>query len=146
MNNDNKSLINSIDLILPPTRSMNVNVLVIDDLLPNLGSFKGTFRRAANIFTATSKLDALNIVKNNNIDIVFCDYIMPEFNGADVLKAIVDLYPSIKRNIVTAYTDINIRKDISDKVIVDSVIYKPYDNNLILDKIKFIEKQYICSK
>lgn len=132
MNKFNKELISKLSELLPPSRSGFKNVLVIDDELKNLSAFKGQFRQKANILTASNKEEALSIVNNNDIDIVFCDYKMGNISGADILKEIVNLYPNIKRVIVTGYYDSVARNEFKEKTNTEDFIIKPWSVDDIL--------------
>ena len=114
MNANNKKLINLLDEMLPPSKFKGVNVLVVDDEVFNLTAFKGLFRKEANIFMASNKNEALEVVINNKIDVVFCDYMLPEFKGSEILFEITKRYPLIKKYIVTGYTQAKIIKDIKN--------------------------------
>tara|TARA_R110000822_G_scaffold10646_7_gene40167 strand:+ start:481 stop:927 length:447 start_codon:yes stop_codon:yes gene_type:complete len=126
MNANNKKLINLLDEMLPPSKFKGVNVLVVDDESFNLTAFKGLFRQHANVFIASNKNEALEVVINNKIDVVFCDYMLPEFKGSEILFEITKLYPLIKKYIVTGYTEPKIIKDIKNILGECEVIYKPY--------------------
>ena len=66
-----------------------VTVLVIDDNLVNLGVAKEMIQRyGSNILTAASGREGLICLKQENIDIVFLDYMMPDMDGIDTLKKI----------------------------------------------------------
>ncbi len=56
-----------------------------------------------NITTVNSGLKALDIVKDQKIDIIFTDYKMPEFNGLELLAAVKQYKPEIEVIIVTGY-------------------------------------------
>ncbi len=56
-----------------------------------------------NITTVNSGLKALDLVKDRDIDIIFTDYKMPEFNGLELLAAVKQYKPSIEVIIVTGY-------------------------------------------
>jgi DNA-binding NtrC family response regulator len=56
-----------------------------------------------NITTVNSGLKALDIVKDQDIDIIFTDYKMPEFNGLELLAAVKQYKPEIEVIIVTGY-------------------------------------------
>jgi DNA-binding NtrC family response regulator len=56
-----------------------------------------------NITTVNSGLKALDIVKDQEIDIIFTDYKMPEFNGLELLAAVKQYKPEIEVIIVTGY-------------------------------------------
>ena len=67
----------------------DVTVLVIDDNLVNLGVAKEMIQRyGSNIITAASGREGLICLKQENIDIVFLDYMMPDMDGIDTLKMI----------------------------------------------------------
>ena len=67
----------------------DVTVLVIDDNLVNLGVAKEMIQRyGARILTAASGREGLICLKQETIDIVFLDYMMPDMDGIDTLKKI----------------------------------------------------------
>ena len=55
------------------------------------------------ITTVDSGLKALDIVKDRDIDIIFTDYKMPEFNGLELLAAVKQYKPDIEVIMVTGY-------------------------------------------
>ncbi|MCJ8501206.1 sigma-54-dependent transcriptional regulator [Desulfatitalea alkaliphila] len=55
------------------------------------------------ITTVDSGLKALDIVKDRDIDIIFTDYKMPEFNGLELLAAVKQHKPEIEVIMVTGY-------------------------------------------
>ncbi|MBT8340954.1 MAG: sigma-54-dependent Fis family transcriptional regulator [Desulfatitalea sp.] len=55
------------------------------------------------ITTVNSGLKALDLVKDRDIDIIFTDYKMPEFNGLELLAAVKQYKPEIEVIIVTGY-------------------------------------------
>lgn len=126
---------NDLDVLLPEEVDQDPKILMIDDEQKNLTSFRARFRRDAKVFTASNRKEALSIIKNNDIDVVFCDYKMPIVNGADILKEIVDICPNIKRSIVTAYTDSYIKKEFKEKTNTFDIILKPYNYDDIISRI-----------
>lgn len=72
------------DFIIP-----NVNILVVDDNYTNLDVASALLKKyEANVMVASCGADAIRILEENNIDIVFMDYMMPELNGIDTLNLI----------------------------------------------------------
>ncbi len=55
------------------------------------------------ITTVNSGLKALDLVKKQDIHIIFTDYKMPEFNGLELLAAVKQYNPEIEVIIVTGY-------------------------------------------
>jgi DNA-binding NtrC family response regulator len=56
-----------------------------------------------NITTVNSGLKALDLVKQQDLHIIFTDYKMPEFNGLELLAAVKQYNPEIEVIIVTGY-------------------------------------------
>lgn len=56
-----------------------------------------------NVTTVDNGIEAVGIVKEKGIDIVFTDYKMPEFNGLELLAAIKKYRPETEVIIVTGY-------------------------------------------
>lgn len=67
----------------------DATILVVDDNIVNLSVAAGLLERyKAKVLTAASGKEALNIIEVNMPDIIFLDYMMPDMDGIDTLKAI----------------------------------------------------------
>ena len=76
------------DQNIVPTLS-NTNVLCVDDNKVNLTVFKGIMKSTgAKIVCCQSGMDALEILKNQQFDIVFLDHMMPQMDGIETFEAI----------------------------------------------------------
>ena len=65
------------------------NILVVDDNYTNLNVAEAILSRyQANVITAPSGKDCLRMIKEQDVDMVFLDYMMPEMNGIDTLEHI----------------------------------------------------------
>lgn len=65
------------------------NILIVDDeieVVELLSKFLS--KRGYNIFTANNGRDALNILKSHRIKVLFCDIVMPEMHGLELLDKI----------------------------------------------------------
>jgi response regulator RpfG family c-di-GMP phosphodiesterase len=103
------------------------NVLYIDDEKQALTSFKALFRRDFNIFTAQSSEEALSLARENNIDVIISDYMMPKVNGLALLNSIKKIKPLALCFLVTALPHDSLSEDyeVLDKPFVKSdIIYK----------------------
>ncbi len=84
---------------------MKYNILVTDDEIDNLQLFKRTLRNTYTVFQANSGFEALEIVKNNKIDMIISDHKMPGMDGVELLKKSLSYTPDSIRILITAYTD-----------------------------------------
>ena len=67
----------------------DVRILVVDDIDINLIIAKETLSLyKTNVDTAESAMQAIEMIKNNDYDIVFMDHMMPEIDGVDATKMI----------------------------------------------------------
>jgi DNA-binding NtrC family response regulator len=83
---------------------MESRILFVDDdkeILTMVDQYLGL--QGYNVQTVDNGIDALGMVKENDIDIVFTDYKMPEFNGLELLAAIKKYKPDTEVIIITGY-------------------------------------------
>jgi len=111
-----------------------LTLLIVDDeemVLTSLRSFLN-LETDYNVKTFISAKEAIEYVKNNEIDLVISDYLMPEMDGLSFLNTIKDLKPEVPRIILTGYAD----KENAIKAINDVGLYqyieKPWDNDDML--------------
>ena len=79
-------------------------VLVVDDEASNLASLERIFRREGmRVFTANGAREALERVRNQRVEVVLTDLMMPGVSGLELLKALKQLSPDIEVVMMTAY-------------------------------------------
>lgn len=84
------------------------SILIIDDeeaQLKSLDSFLS--RRKYNVYTASSGPEGYNIARQNQLDLVFTDYRMSEWDGHMVVEKIKKLNPELDIIVMTAFGNIN---------------------------------------
>ncbi|PCI24036.1 MAG: hypothetical protein COB67_12035 [SAR324 cluster bacterium] len=59
------------------------------------------------VLAATSGLEALNILKTQNIDVLITDVLMPGIDGIELIKRAKHLYPQLQTIVITAYHEID---------------------------------------
>lgn len=116
-----------------------INVLYVDDEIENLTSFKATFRRNYNIFTATSAKEGGQILAKNEIEIILTDQRMPEKTGVEFLESIIEKYPDPIRILVTGYSDIDAVISAVNKGQIYKYIQKPWETDYMKN---LIDKAY----
>jgi CheY-like chemotaxis protein len=85
-----------------------VNVLVVDDEQVVLDSIRKLLRKEnCRIRTALSAQEGLDILKEEPIDIVLTDLMMPEIDGLEMMKMIREDHPRMPVIMITGYATIN---------------------------------------
>lgn len=113
-----------------------INVLYVDDEENNLQSFKATFRRTYNIYTATSVREALELIPQHEFHIVISDQRMPGETGVEFLQKLIEIYPDPIRVMMTAYADIEAVTDAINKGQVYRFIKKPWSEEELMMTIE----------
>ena len=122
------------------TRPSAIRILYIDDEEHNLQSFKASFRREYEIYTAISAEAGLKILKNVDIHIILADQKMPKTTGVEFFQSIAKTHPDPMRILMTGYTDIDALADAINHGDVYRYIQKPWmEEDLRINIEKAIE-------
>ncbi len=121
---------------------MTANILVVDDLEPNIKLLEAKLlNEYYTVFTASSGGKALEILDNNKIDIVLLDVMMPQMSGFETCL-------KIKANPKTAYIPVvmvTALTDIEDRVQgleagADEFLSKPINDIALFTRIKSLTR------
>ena len=124
-------------------------VLLVDDeemVITSIKSFL-TLETDYEVVAFTSPHDAVEYVKENKVDLVISDYLMPSMDGIEFLAAVKDHQPEATRVLLTGYAD----KENAIKAINDVCLYqyieKPWENeDLKLIIRNGLEKRILLKK
>ena len=124
-------------------------LVIVDDeemVLTSLKSFL-TLETEYDVMTFLSAQEALAFVRENEIDLVMSDYLMPEMDGISFLAEVRKIRPEVPRIILTGYAD----KENAIKAINDVGLYqyieKPWSNDDLLIILRNgMEKQKLMKK
>ena len=113
-----------------------INILLVEDNEDILYTLKNILQKHYNIFTATNGLIALNIVKDNDIDIIVSDIMMPEMDGLELCR-------TLKSSIETSHISILLltaKNSVEDRIEcyeagADGYISKPFDMKVLVARI-----------
>jgi DNA-binding NtrC family response regulator len=108
---------------------MAVGVLYVDDEVNNLNSFKASFRRDFEVFTAISAKEGRKILDANEIGVIITDHRMPVMTGIEFLESIINIYPDTIRILLTGFADINAVMDAVNRGQVYKYLVKPWQND-----------------
>ena len=96
-------------------------------------------------FTLTS--EAIDYIKNNDVDLIVSDYLMPEMDGITFLAKVREIKPEIPRIILTGYADKENAIKAINEVGLFQYIEKPWDNSDLLIILRNgLEKQKLMKK
>ncbi|MEM1137972.1 MAG: adenylate/guanylate cyclase domain-containing protein [Bacteroidota bacterium] len=107
----------------------NFAILYVDDEQQNLISFKAAFRREYKIMTAVSGKEAIEILRDQDVQLIISDQRMPEMTGVEFLEKVLPVYPDAIRMILTGFSDVEAIIDAINKGKVFRYITKPWDEN-----------------
>lgn len=109
-------------------------VLYLDDDEANLVTFRANFRDQYEIFTATTPVDAYNMIDEHAIQVVITDHQMPSMSGVDFLASVSRDFPEVKRILLTGYSDMVPLMEAINKGRVSAVLSKPF-NTVEISKV-----------
>jgi DNA-binding NtrC family response regulator len=115
------------------------NILVVDDRYEDREGLKDLLETGNyNVFTASDGYQAMEIMNNNKIDLVFLDVRMPEMDGFTVLEKIKEKNFKIPVVMITGYTT---EKYLEESLVKGAYtcVYKPYPPEKIFE---ILEKVY----
>lgn len=85
----------------------NKKILIVDDEPPILRLLSQVFTKAGyEVFTAESGRDALKIIEENNIMVMFFDLNMPVMNGMELCKSVKSIKPMSIIYAITGYASL----------------------------------------
>lgn len=103
------------------------SLLYVDDETTNLRVFKSNFRKFFNVYTTANPLEAIEILKDQEIQVIVTDQRMPEMTGTELLERILPDYPDMIKIILTGFTDIEAIKDGINRCGIYKYITKPWN-------------------
>ncbi len=126
--------------------SETCNILVVDDEEDVRDTLKNVLKSMNyNAFSAADGKEALEIIKNNKIDVVLSDLYMPEIDGIELLKRVREFDKNIIFLMITAHPTIETAVDAIKKGAYD-YLTKPFHIEEVRLKInRAIEKKGLMS-
>lgn len=126
------------------------NLLIVDDhhlILSSLADIAKKQVFVNDIITVTNGIDALQKLKEFQIDILITDVVMPGIDGIELSKMVRRLYPSIKILVVTQYLNTTVFKKLL-KQNVEAIVLKTNGRNEIEKALTNVvyNKSYYCDE
>ena len=88
-------------------KKTSLNILVIDDdpIIRNL--MRSILKVKSNVFAVEIPSLAFKILRNEPVDIIICDFQLPEMNGLQVLEKVKEEYPDIEVIMISNSSDMD---------------------------------------
>ncbi|WP_415887268.1 HD domain-containing phosphohydrolase [Neptuniibacter sp. QD37_6] len=118
----------------------NNTILLVDDELAVLNSLKRLLRPLkCKVLTTVSPNEALEILRENPVDILVSDMRMPEMGGEEFLEKAAKEFPDIERIVISGYAEAQAAIDAINRGKVSRFLLKPWEDS---DVIKMVEKGF----
>ena len=108
------------------TNSRRIDVLVVDDERMILGvacEIIGEFGH--HVLLADSGPAALDILGDEKVDLVITDIMMPQMDGIELSRRVLDQYPNVQVALMTGYSNLALLKEAEDLGITEC-LKKPF--------------------
>lgn len=118
-------------------QSKKKTILYVDDEESNLRIFRMAFKRQYNVLTAISGMDAIEVLRANDVQLIITDQKMPEMTGTELLEKVLPEFPDVIRIILTGFADIEAIIKAVNRCGIYKYITKPWDKgemSLTIDK------------
>lgn len=106
-------------------------ILYVDDEEINLTVFNAHFKNDYQLFCVSSGLEALDVLKENEIDVIISDQRMPEMTGTEMLKRSLEINPTPGKIILSGYSDASIIIEAVNFCRIDAYVTKPWDHDVL---------------
>jgi CheY-like chemotaxis protein len=114
-------------------------VLLVDDEVDNLDTFRRVFRRDFAMSFARSGAEALALLGEAEFDFAFVDYAMAEMDGLELMRRAAALRPSMARLMLTAHDGADaVRRARLDGLVV-GIVPKPWQREQILQIVGTVQ-------
>lgn len=120
----------------------NPTLLYVDDQPSHLALFRKAFEGDYSIMTASSGLEGIEIIKNNEIFLAIADHNMPHMSGIDFLQKVQEIAPKVEQALLSAYTDESLVKEATARTKISEYLRKPWKREMMKGFIEESLRKY----
>lgn len=120
-----------------------ISIVHIDDEPSILSALRRALLRvwpasggALKLRSFTSAAAALGTLLTEPVDVVICDYRMPEMNGVELLRRVRELQPHTGRILLSGSTDLSFLLHAVNQAAVARVLCKPWADEELLETVR----------
>ncbi|MBC7900810.1 MAG: response regulator [Saprospiraceae bacterium] len=107
---------------------MSYKILIVDDEAANVRMLERLFRRTYTVITATSGIEAIELLALHDVALIISDQRMPGMTGIEFLKRAADMRQQTVRIILTGYTDAATLVEAINSGVIYKYVTKPWVN------------------
>lgn len=113
-------------------------LLVVDDEPSMVELARDIFSaQGYQVLTAGDGKQALTVLEDQKVDLIITDLIMPNMGGYELASRVQKLYPYIKLQLVSGFSDDRYsHKEVVDISLLRNMLYKPYRSKTILARVR----------
>lgn len=116
--------------------------LIIDDEPAITQSLRRSLRENFEVFTANTVTQAMEILLQHEIAVIITDQRMPDMQGIDFLQSVCMVQPNNLSILISGYSDVQALVAALNISTVREFIPKPWDNQVLLEKVDAAAKEY----
>lgn len=120
-----------------------LSLLIVDDERGILNTLEESFRDMFKVYTANSGTEALQIFRNNDIQLVLSDQRMPEMTGVELFGKLKEINPTPVRILITGYSDINVVIRGLNEGLMWQYVTKPWDTEDLKALLRRAARHYL---
>ena len=114
------------------------NILVIDDERPIRSLLRAALERDQHqVFEAANGRLGLELCREQSLDLIITDLIMPEMNGFDVISELAKSAGHVKVIAMTGDSDAMNRMAMAKLLGAQQILQKPFDLETLLDIVRY---------
>ncbi|PKO90039.1 MAG: diguanylate phosphodiesterase [Betaproteobacteria bacterium HGW-Betaproteobacteria-12] len=112
-------------------------LLLVDDEPNILNALTRLLRREGyQILTATSPLEAFDLLAKHHVQVILSDQRMPEMSGTEFFSRVRQLYPATIRIVLTGYTDLDSVTGAINRGAIYKFLTKPWDDDQLREQVR----------
>ena len=120
-----------------------MRIMLIDDEPSVLSALQRMLRqqlslpgKSIRVEPHTSPLAAIEAVQERSVDVVVCDFRMPELDGVETLRRIMELQPRTERILLSGSREFDTVVDAVNVAQVCRIVLKPWDESELIQAIR----------